>query len=120
MAEDGKKQDPRTVFVRGIDASVTDEALQEFFSEIGPVKKAFLVKRGKDGPHRGFGFVQFAIQDDAARAAADLHGKELAGRKLKVRCVAVVHSSLLHCGCNLVSLEYPPLFFAAPRRWREP
>lgn len=80
-----KKQDPRTVFVRGIDASVDDTQLQEFFAEVGPVKNAFLVRRGKAGPHRGFGFVQFAVQEDAVRAAADLHGAELAGRKLKVR-----------------------------------
>lgn len=44
-----KKADPRTVFVRGIDASVTGEQLQEFFSEVGPVKNAFLVRRGKEG-----------------------------------------------------------------------
>ncbi|PRW57348.1 RNA-binding 28 isoform A [Chlorella sorokiniana] len=80
----GKKLDPRTVFVRGVDAAVDDAQLQEFFAEVGPVKNAFLVRRGKDGPHRGFGFVQFAVAEDAARAAADLHGAELAGRKLKV------------------------------------
>ena len=49
------------------------------------MKKAFLVRRGRDGPHRGFGFVQFALAEDAARAAASLHGAELSGRKLKVR-----------------------------------
>lgn len=80
-----KKTDPRTVFVRGIDATVADAQLQEFFSDVGPVKNAFLVRRGKDGPHRGFGFVQFAVQEDAVRAAEQLNGVELAGRKLKVR-----------------------------------
>ncbi|KAI3438130.1 hypothetical protein D9Q98_000571 [Chlorella vulgaris] len=79
-----KKTDPRTVFVRGIDATVADAQLQEFFSDVGPVKNAFLVRRGKDGPHRGFGFVQFAVQEDAVRAAEQLNGVELAGRKLKV------------------------------------
>ena len=80
-----KKSDPRTVFVRGIDAAIDGAALQEFFSDIGPVKNAFLVRRGKEGPHKGFGFVQFAVQEDAVRAAAELNGRELAGRKLKVR-----------------------------------
>lgn len=81
-----RKADPRTVFVRGVDSSVTDAQLQELFSDVGPVKKAFLVRKGgKDGAHRGFGFVQFAVAEDAARAAAELHGAELAGRKLKVR-----------------------------------
>lgn len=92
MAEGGggKKLDPRTVFVRGVDAAVDDAQLQEFFAELGPVKNAFLVRRGKGAPHRGFGFVQFAVAEDAARAAAELHGAELAGRKLKVGCCAVV------------------------------
>ena len=93
---DAKKNDPRTVFVRGIDASVTNEQLQEFFSEVGPVKNAFLVRRGKYGPHRGFGFVQFAVQEDAERAAAEVPGKELAGRKLKVQtAVLLMPASLL-------------------------
>ncbi len=81
-----RKADPRTVFVRGVDSSVTDAELQELFSDVGPVKKAFLVRKGgKDAAHRGFGFVQFAVAEDAARAAAELHGRELAGRKLKVQ-----------------------------------
>lgn len=81
-----RKADPRTVFVRGVDASMSDAQLQELFGEVGPVKHAFLVRKGgKDGAHRGFGFVQFAVTEDAERAAADLNGKEFAGRKLKVR-----------------------------------
>lgn len=84
--QEEKKQDPRTVFVRGVDNSIDDAKLQECFDKVGPVKKAFLVRKGKDGPHRGFGFVQFAVQEDAVRAAAELNGTELAGRKLKVCC----------------------------------
>ena len=77
--------DPRTVFVRGLAPEVDDQKLTERFSDVGPVKRAFLVRQGKDGPHRGFGFVQFALQEDAERAVAELQGVELGGRKLKAR-----------------------------------
>ena len=118
MAEPGsssKQLDPRTVFVRGIDAAVDDAKLQEFFSEVGPVKKAFLVRGAKGGAHKGFGFVQFAVQEDAARAVTQLHGHDLAGRKLKVRrrrrlfhrhrrllppCVPPHENQADHCHCD--------------------
>jgi nucleolar protein 4 len=83
------QDDPRTVFVRGLDVSVGDEQLIEAFSSIGPVKHAFTVKR-KDGSghqsqhHKGFGFVQFALEDDAVRSVHELHGTRLNGRVIKV------------------------------------
>ena len=134
MAEGGKKLDPRTVFVRGVDAAVDDAQLQEFFAEVGPVKNAFLVRRGKGAPHRGFGFVQFALAEDAERAAAQLHGAELAGRKLKVgaqgdacRVRLVQGAPCLHaaaalvcfaCGWLLLPDDQPHPAAAAARRWR--
>ena len=83
-------QDARTVFVRGLDAAVTDEILSSTFSAIGPVKHAFLVKkRGPPGGinlnhHKGFGFVQFALEEDAVRAVQEMHGTRLEGRVIKV------------------------------------
>ena len=84
-------QDARTVFVRGLDAAVTDEILSSTFSAIGPVKHAFLVKkRAAPGAiqlsthHKGFGFVQFALEEDAVRAVHEMHGTRLQGRVMKV------------------------------------
>ena len=83
------QDDPRTVFVRGLDVSVGDEQLLEAFSSIGPVKHAFTVKR-RDGSghqsqnHKGFGFVQFALEEDAIRSVHELHGTRLSGRVIKV------------------------------------
>lgn len=80
-----KKTDKQTVFVRGVSFDVTDQELNDFFSDIGPVRQAFLVKtKGGQKAHKGFGFVQYALQSDAERAAAELNGKELQGRKLQV------------------------------------
>lgn len=79
-----KEEDRRTVFVRGLSHAVGDEQLSEAFSAIGPVKHAFLVKRKGNEKHKGFGFVQFALEEDAQRAAQELHGTKLQGRTIKV------------------------------------
>lgn len=83
--------DSRTVFVRGLDAAVTDDILSSTFSAIGPVKHAFLVKkRAAPGAiqltthHKGFGFVQFALEEDAVRAVYEMNGTRLQGRVMKV------------------------------------
>lgn len=85
MAE--RQHDKCTVFVRGVSFDAGDDDFSEFFSDIGPVKQAFLVKRKGAAKHKGFGFVHFALHEDAERAAAELNGKELKGRKLQVRHV---------------------------------
>eukprot|EP00887_Chlorella_sp_A99_P007721 scaffold20.g7721.t1 len=83
-----RENDPRTVFVRNVAYDVDDEELNAFFSELGPVKQAFLVRRGKGaaagGRHLGFGFVQYALEEDTRRAVEELAGRELGGRRLKV------------------------------------
>ena len=76
--------DPRSLFVRGISFDVGDAELNETFSAIGPVRHAFVVKDNRNGRHKGYGFVQYALQEDAERAVEDLHGTELGGRKIKV------------------------------------
>ncbi|KAL0026427.1 hypothetical protein WJX79_009181 [Trebouxia sp. C0005] len=78
------KHDKRTVFVRGIAFSTGPEDFEAFFSELGPVRTSFLVKdKGQTG-HKGFGFVQFALPEDAHKAAEQLHNTEFQGRKIKV------------------------------------
>ena len=86
--DDVKEEDRRTVFVRGLDVSVDDDVLIETCSSIGPVKHGFTVKKKVDGvrgdKHKGFGFVQFALEEDAVRAVQELHGTKLAGRVIKL------------------------------------
>lgn len=76
--------DPRTLFVRGISFDVGETELTEAFSALGPVRHAFIVKDNRTGRHKGYGFVQYALQEDAERAAQELHGTELGGRKVKI------------------------------------
>ena len=46
-----------TVFVRHLSSAVNNEVLQERFSEVGPVKHAFVVP-SKDSTTLAFGYVQ--------------------------------------------------------------
>lgn len=79
-----KKRDKSTVFVRGVPFGCTPTDFEAFFSEVGPVRTSFLVKDKGQTAHKGFGFVQFALPEDAQKAAAELHNAEFQGRKLKV------------------------------------
>jgi nucleolar protein 4 len=79
-----RELDPRSLFVRGLSYEVGDAELNDAFSAVGPVRHAFIIKDGKGGRHKGYGFVTYALQEDAERAVQELHGTELGGRKIKV------------------------------------
>ena len=76
------KDDPCTVFVRSLPYDATDAALEEHFSEVGPVRSAFVVKDRATQQGRGFGFVTFALPEDAQQAVSTLSGSLFQGRKL--------------------------------------
>ena len=60
-----------TLFVSTIPYEATDDQLEQFFSQIGPVRHSFIVK--KDSASNGCGFVQFAMPEDAAKALVELN-----------------------------------------------
>ncbi len=84
MAAADAQKDARTVFIRGVSFEATEKDLEEVFSDVGPVKQCFLVKVKGQPTHRGFGFVQYSLPEDAERAVEELQGKSVKGRKLKV------------------------------------
>ncbi|CAO3591775.1 unnamed protein product [Absidia cylindrospora] len=71
------------VYVKNLDADISDEKLHEMFSKYGPVSSA-MVSRDDDGASRGFGFVNFENSDDANAAVDDLNEKEVNGKVLYV------------------------------------
>lgn len=68
-----------TLFVRNIPFTVKSDELEAFFSEIGPLRSCFIVQQ--DGASKGYGYVQFALNDDAKRA---LEHTEFEGKTLKI------------------------------------
>ena len=72
------------VFVRNISFGLDKQTVEDAFGEIGPVRNCFLVKEKGRDRHKGIGFVQFAIPEDADRAVAALNNTILGTRKILV------------------------------------
>lgn len=62
--------------------SATD--LQNMFGELGTVESANLIEDRETGRSRGFAFVEMSSQAEGENAIAQLNGKEVDGRELKV------------------------------------
>jgi len=72
-----------TVFVSNIPYSATSTDLQTLFSDIAPIKTAFVVLDKETKVSKGVGYVTFAIKEDAGKCVQD--GKVvLNGRTLRV------------------------------------
>ncbi|WFC97383.1 Protein phosphatase PP2A regulatory subunit B [Malassezia yamatoensis] len=69
------------VYVKNIDLSVTQEQLEELFKGYGEITSLVLAK-DDDGKSRGFGFVNFAHHDQAAKAVDELNDKDFHGQNL--------------------------------------
>ncbi|KAK8123281.1 RNA recognition domain-containing protein [Apiospora kogelbergensis] len=75
-------EENRTLFVRSLPTSATDEILTEFFSNYFPVKHATVVKDRATKASRGYGFVTFTDAEDALEAKKKLNNHALDGRKI--------------------------------------
>jgi hypothetical protein len=70
-----------SVFVRGLPYQMTDASFEALFSEVGPVKEAFIIYDKTTRASRGFGFVSFVLADDAQRALG-MNGREVGSGQL--------------------------------------
>jgi RNA recognition motif-containing protein len=71
------------VFVRNLSFSCSEEQLSGIFESFGPLRRVSLA-REPSGISKGFGFVKFAMEEDAVKAVDALQDHELEGRKLKL------------------------------------
>jgi len=74
----------RKLFVGNLAYGVTDDDLQQLFSQAGTCESASVVTDRETGQSRGFAFVMMASADDAERARKQLDGTDLKGRRLRV------------------------------------
>ena len=72
------------LFVGNIDYNVTENDLQDHFAKAGTVVSVNIVQDRTTGKSRGFGFVEMSTGEEAQKAIAELHQKELGGRRLTV------------------------------------
>ncbi|KAJ5923755.1 Nucleotide-binding alpha-beta plait [Penicillium verhagenii] len=76
-----------TIYVGGLDQAVTAHTLAEAFVPFGEVVDISLPKPDQpktDDVHRGFGYVEFDLPQDAKEAIDNMDGSELYGRTIKV------------------------------------
>jgi RNA recognition motif-containing protein len=72
------------LFVGNLSYNTTENDLQDAFAAFGTVTEAnLMVDRATNRP-RGFGFVTMSTPEEAQKAIAGLHGKDLDGRALTV------------------------------------
>ena len=74
----------KKLYVGNLSYSTTEGNLSELFSEVGEVASVNLITDRMTGRSRGFAFVEMAEESAAQQAIADLNGRELDGRALKV------------------------------------
>ena len=72
------------VFVGNLDFNTTKNEVQSLFSQIGEIRDVFLPMDRESGRPRGFAFVEFTSDEDAAKAIERFNGHELNGRALRV------------------------------------
>lgn len=74
----------KKLFVGGLDWNTNDQSLQAAFAPFGVVTEAKVVMDRETGRSRGFGFVTFQDNADGDKAVAQMDGKTLDGRAVRV------------------------------------
>jgi RNA recognition motif-containing protein len=74
----------KKLYVGNLSYSVDSSALEQLFSPHGTVESAQIINDRDTGRSKGFGFVEMANDDEAAKAIAALNGQQHEGRALTV------------------------------------
>lgn len=74
----------KKLFVGGLAWATGDDGLRAAFEQYGEVSDARVITDRETGRSRGFGFVTFENPADADRAAEEMDGSELDGRRIAV------------------------------------
>jgi len=72
------------VFVGNLEFKTTQGEVEDLFSQAGSIREVFLPADRATGRPRGFAFVEFESEEEAARAIEKFDGYELGGRALRV------------------------------------
>lgn len=74
----------KKLYVGGLPYSTTDTELKDAFSKAGAVSSAIVIMDKMTGRSKGFGFVEFASDEDAQKAIDMWNGKDFGGRSITV------------------------------------
>jgi RNA recognition motif-containing protein len=72
------------LYVGNLSFNTSNQDLTELFGTVGTVQSANVIEERETGRSRGFGFVEMSSDAEGQNAIAQLNGKEIDGRELKV------------------------------------
>ena len=72
------------LYVGNLSFNTSNQDLNELFGAIGTVESSNIIEDRETGRSRGFGFVEMSSKEEGENAIAQLNGKEVDGRELKV------------------------------------
>jgi RNA recognition motif-containing protein len=72
------------LYVGNLSFNTTQTDLEKIFGEVGTVDSTNIITDRETGNSRGFAFVEMSSQEEGQNAIAQLDGKEIDGRNLKV------------------------------------
>lgn len=84
LIRNSMEEQKNKLYVGNLPWSVTDEKLGEMFSSYGEISESKVIMDKFSGRSKGFGFVTFAKDEDAATAVKEMDGKSVEDRELKV------------------------------------
>lgn len=76
--------DKKKLYVGNLPWGLNNDSLKELFSTYGEVAEAIVISDRMSGRSKGFGFVTFVNEADAEKAVAEMHNKDVEGRKIVV------------------------------------
>ncbi len=74
----------KKLYVGNLSYDVNRDQLRDFFAEAGEVIDSAVITDRVTGRSKGFGFVEFATEEEAQKALETLNGKDFEGRTIKV------------------------------------
>lgn len=74
----------KKLYVGSLSYNTTEDTLKDLFSAAGTVESATIIIDKMSNRSKGFGFVEMASDEDAAKAIEMFNGKEVDGRNIVV------------------------------------
>lgn len=76
--------DKKKLFVGSLPWSLSSTSLKDLFAQYGEIVEAIIISDSATGRSKGFGFITFANEEDAAKAQKEMDGKDVEGRNVVV------------------------------------
>lgn len=82
--EGWESRQKRILYVGGLAEEVDEELLKAAFLTFGEIREVHIPIDRATGGHRGFGFIEYELEEDAVQAILNMNNAELYGRTLRV------------------------------------